>query len=224
LPHNRVINTGCMGYGTDQALLAAEREVRQHPGKIEAVLLGFADFQIERNRCTQGWLATVYPFSKPLFVIRSGDVEYVRQVRFWSAGIAAEYSNLFAQFANTAANRFYGIPSSHRQATDLTVALITSFAKRFDALGVKFAVAILPYMDDHSSQSLGDQRFIAEHLRHAGIPVLLPKFPRGRDGGLDVREFMVSDLDRHPNRRYNAILSTQVAGFLRSAGMVSQEQ
>lgn len=224
LPRYHVANVGCMGYGTDQALLAAEREVRRSPGKTHAVVLGFADFQIERNRCTQGWLATVYPFSKPLFAIRSGEVEYQRQVRFWSGGVAADYSNLFALFTNTAANRFYDIPSSHQQATDLTAALIVSFAKRFQAMGVNFAVAMLPYMDDHSAQSRSDQELVTKRLRSAGIPVLIPTFPRGIDGGLDLREFMVSAIDRHPNRHYNVVLSTQVRSFLEAVGIVGTEQ
>jgi hypothetical protein len=224
LPHDRVANVGCMGYGTDQALLAAEREVRRRPGKTTAVILGFADFQIERNRSTQGWLATVYPFSKPLFAVRSGEAEYQHQARFWSGGVAADYSKLFASLTNTAANRFYDIPSSHQRAANLTAALITSFAKRFHAMGVNFAVAMLPYMDDHSAQSRTDQEFIIRHLRTAGIPVLIPTFPRGSDGGLDVREFMVSKIDRHPNRHYNVVLSTQVLDFLEGAGIVGTEQ
>jgi hypothetical protein len=216
LPDYRVINVGSMGYGTDQALLAAEREVRRHPGKTAAVVLGFGDFQIERNRCTQGWLATVYPFSKPLFAIRSGEAEYQRQARFWFGGVAADYSNLFASLANTAANRLYGIPTSHQKATDLTSALIVSFAKRFHALGVTLMVAMLPYMGDHSVQSSADQEFVIRHLRAAGIPTLIPAFPRDSSGGLDMREFMVSKIDQHPNRRYNVTLSTEIMRFLQA--------
>jgi hypothetical protein len=79
-------------------------------------------------------------------------------------------------------------------------------------------------MDDHSAQSRTDQEFIIRHLRTAGIPVLIPTFPRGSDGGLDVREFMVSKIDRHPNRHYNVVLSTQVLDFLEGAGIVGTEQ
>jgi hypothetical protein len=39
-----------MGYGTDQALLAAEREIaRSSTIGVRAVVLGFADFQIDRT-------------------------------------------------------------------------------------------------------------------------------------------------------------------------------
>jgi hypothetical protein len=217
LPDHRVTNLGCMGYGTDQALLAAEREIRSHPGTTAAVVLGFADFQIERNRSTQGWLSMVYPFSKPLFGIRSGEAEYQHQVQFWSGGLAGEYSNLFASFFNTAANRFYRIPSSHQAATELTAALIRSFATRFHSLGVNFGVVMLPYMDDRSPQSQTDQEFVIGRLSSAGIPVLIPKFPRGNDGRLDLRDFMVSRIDRHPNRHYNVVLSAQIADFAHEA-------
>ena len=62
LPDYHVVNVGAMGYGTDQALLAAERgdsEVsRECP---HSLVLGFADFQIDRNRCPQSWLSDNLP-------------------------------------------------------------------------------------------------------------------------------------------------------------------
>jgi hypothetical protein len=147
LPEYQVLNAGVMGYGTDQALLAAERQIRRHPA--QAVVLGFGGFQIERNRAPQGWLVSVYPFSKPLFAVQSGQAEYLRQVRFWPGGVVGDYSNFFARFVNTLANRAYAIPS-HEQARDLTVALIETFGRRFQALGTRLAVAVLPYAGDNS--------------------------------------------------------------------------
>jgi hypothetical protein len=221
LPDYHVMNTGDMGYGTDQALLAAERAVRQHAGQTSAVVLGFGDFQIERNRSTQGWLATVYPFSKPLFAVRSGDVQYQHQVRFWSGGAAAQYSNLFASAANTFANRANAIPS-HEGAKELTAALITSFAARFQALGVQFAVVMLPYIGDNSPQARADREFIVARLKAARIPTLIANLPRANNGLLTEHDLMVSSIDKHPNRRYNAILTDQILAFLQSSGVTGR--
>ena len=221
LPNYRVVNAGCMGYGTDQALLVTEREVRQHPSQVSAVIFGFGDFQIERNRCTQGWLGTVYPFSKPLFALRAGDVEYQRQVRFWTGGIVGQYSNLFEALTNTLANRMNGIPS-HEQARELTAALLTSFARRFQNLGVRFAVVVLPYFSDNSPLARSDRQFILERLHAAGIPTLVAKLPRNAKGELNVNDFMVSKIDRHPNRSYNLLLTSQLEPFLQSAGITGR--
>jgi hypothetical protein len=221
LPQYRVVNAGCMGYGTDQALLAADREVEQHPSQVKAVILGFGDFQIERNRCTQGWLVTVYPFSKPLFAMRDGDVAYLRQVGFWNGGAAAQYSNLFGQITNTLANRVNGIPS-HEGARDLTAALLISFGRRFQKRGVRFAVMILPYHGDNSPLARADRRFIQQRLESAGIPVLTIDLPRGVHGALNVGKFMVSSIDRHPNRQYNLALTGQLTPFLLATGMVER--
>jgi len=61
-----------MGYGTDQALLAAEREIaRSSTIAVRAVVLGFADFQIDRNRSTQ----TCLPVCTRLVNPRSGRPE-----------------------------------------------------------------------------------------------------------------------------------------------------
>jgi hypothetical protein len=210
-----------MGYGTDQALLVAEREVKEHPGRIAAVVLGFGAFQIERNRSTQGWMSIVYPYSKPLFALRSSNVEYQHQVRFWSGGVAAEYSNLFAAFLNAFGNRANGIPS-HEGARELTVALITDAAARFQALGIKFAVAILPYMGDNTPDVRADSEFVIRRLRASGISTLVPDFPRNTRGALEVREFMVSRIDQHPNRHYNTVLAGQLQPFLEVAGIGSE--
>jgi len=218
LPDYHVVNVGCMGYGTDQALLAAEREVRLNPARTRAVIFGFGDFQIERNRSTQGWLATVYPFSKPLFELRSGEAEYRRQVRFWNGGVAAQYSNLFGALTNILANRINGIPS-HEQARELTAALLTGFARHFRSLGVSFAVVVLPYFSDNSPLARADRQFVLQRLKADGIPTLVAAFPRNPKGELNVHDFMVSTIDRHPNRRYNLLLTSQWQPFLQSAGI-----
>ena len=215
LPDVHVMNAGCMGYGTDQALLAAERRVLQSKGQMTAVVLGFGDFQIERNRSPQGWMAIVYPFSKPLFRVTPDGVEYERQVRFLSAGTWADHSDLLGHILNTLGNRIYGIPS-HNEARQLTMALITTFAKRFESRGVRFAVVMLPHAGDRSREAQADQIFVVNHLRDAGIPVLLPDLPRLSDGRLDAPRLLVSKIDRHPNREYNLILTDQIVRFLKA--------
>jgi len=214
-PDVHVMNLGCMGYGTDQALLAAERQVIKSKGPKITVVLGFADFQIERNRSPQGWMAIVYPFSKPLFAVSPEGVEYKRQVRFLRAGGWADHSELLRHIFNTLGNRVYGIPS-HDEARGLTAALITTFAKRYASHGARFAVVMLPYNDDRSPQSQADQAFVLDHLRAAGIPVLIPNFPRLNDGQFDTARFTVSHMDRHPNREYNLILTNQIVQFLKA--------
>jgi len=220
LPQYRVINAGCMGYGTDQALLAAERQIRRNPGRSAAVVLGFGDFQVERNRGAQGWLVHVYPFSKPLYRVTASGAEYQRQVRFWPGGALAGHSDLFAHALNAFANRAYGIPS-HQQARELTAALITSFAMRFRALGIRFAVVTLPYLGDQGPSASADREYVVGRLRASQIPVLEPDFPRGRDGGIEGRDFMVSRIDGHPNGHYNLLLTAQMLPFLRANGIVA---
>jgi hypothetical protein len=215
LPDVHVMNVGCMGYGTDQALMAAERQVLQSKGHTTAVVLGFADFQIERNRSPQGWLALVYPFSKPLFAVSPEGIEYRRQVRFLTTSGWADHSALLGHVLNTLGNRIFGIPS-HNEATELTAALLVTFAKRFASEGVHFAVVMLPYNDDRSSQSQADQAVITNRLRAAQIPVLVPDFPRLGEGRFDTARFTVSTIDRHPNREYNLILTDQIVRFLKT--------
>jgi len=215
LPDVHVMNLGCMGYGTDQALLAAERQVLQSNGHTTAVVLGFADFQIERNRSTQGWMSLVYPFSKPLFGVSPDGIQYKRQVRFLSAGSWADHSALLGHVLNTLGNRIYGIPS-HEEARELTAALLVTFAKRFASHGVRLAVVMLPYNGDRSSQSQVDQTVIINRLRAAQIPVLVPDFPRLSEGRFDTARFTVSNIDRHPNREYNLILTKQIVRFLKA--------
>jgi hypothetical protein len=84
LPSYHVVNVANMAYGTDQALLAAERHVLHFPGEVDTVVLGFADFQIDRNRSGQSWLSKIMPFAKPLFVRNGAGVEYKRQMRFFA--------------------------------------------------------------------------------------------------------------------------------------------
>jgi hypothetical protein len=221
LPRYRVMNTADLGYGTDQALMAAERQVKLSPGRTAAVILGFGDFQIERNRASQAWLFVFQPFAKPLFAIGpDGRAVYKRQVRFWSPPVLSE-SDLFAHAMNIAANRGYGIVS-HQGARRLTAALIRTFAERFQAAGIRLAVVMLPWAADQGREPRADRAFIIESLRAAHIPTLTPDFPRLPNGRLDVQRFMVSQIDKHPNREYDQILVSQLEPFLRSTGIVSE--
>ena len=135
------------------------------------------------------------------------------------AGLLSRYSSLFAHAANTVANRVYGIPT-HEGAKALTAALITTFAKRFEALGVRLAVVVLPWHDDQTAQSRGDRAFVIEHLRAAHIPTLILDLPRLPNGGLDLKKFTIG-FDRHPNRQYNAALADQLSRFLRANAIVA---
>jgi hypothetical protein len=218
LPNYHVMNVANMGYGTDQALLAAERQVNKSPGQVAAVVLGLGDFQIERNRSAQGWLSVIYPYSKPMFAVAPGGIEYKGQVHVWSPPILS-HSVLFAHAMNILANRTYGVVASHQKGTLLTVALIEDFAKRFQARGVKLAVAVLPY----ANESLADEAFLLEKLHAAGIPTMRPDLPRLPNGAIeDGRRFAVSATDSHPNRAYNQILVEQLDPFLKSTGTVTQ--
>jgi len=221
LPSYNVVNTGDMGYGTDQALLAAERQVLAAPGKTAAVVLGLGDFQIDRNRGAQGWLVFVSPFGKPLFKLAADGAQYERQVHFWSPGFIGDHSALVAHLTNTLANRIYGI-TSHDGARQLTIALITTFARRFQSRGVAFSVVVLPYADDQGPQSRADRTFLIGALSAAHIPTLVPDFPRLPDGHFDVDNFMVSRNERHPNRQYNLTLASQLKPFLQSTGILTQ--
>jgi hypothetical protein len=162
----------------------------------------------------------VYPFSKPLFSRTADGAEYARQVRFWSPGPVAEHSDLFTHALNAFANRVYGVPS-HQQARELTAAIIITYAKEFRRLGSRFAVVTLPYLGDQWPDTRGDREYVVNRLRANDIPVLEPDFPRGANGGIEGRDFMVSRIDRHPNRHYNALLAAQIVPFLRANGIVT---
>jgi len=223
LPNYHVVNVGTMGYGTDQALLAAERQLKRFPHQTAAVVLGLGTFQIDRNRSTQGWMVFVYPFSKPLFAVGPSGVEYKGQVRVWSPPLLSK-SDLFAHAMNVVANRIlYKVPS-HEQAKQLTVALVRDFAERFRKLGVRLAVAVLPYADDFSAENRTDRAYLIDGLQAAGIPTLVPDFPRLPDGKFDVGRFMVSRTDRHPNGEYTRRLVDQMYPFLETNGIVSVSQ
>jgi hypothetical protein len=62
---------------------------------------------------------------------------------------------------------------------------------------------------------------LIEGLQAAGIPVLVPDFPRLSDGKFDVGRLMVSKTDRHPNGDYNRRLVDQMYPFLETNGIVS---
>lgn len=218
LPGYHVVNAGCMGYGTDQALMAAERQIRQNPGHTAAVVLGFGDFQIERNRAAQGWVVHVYPFGKPLFAVNRNEADFKRLVRFVTGGRLADYSDLFAHAVNAFANRAYGVPS-REQARQLTADIILTYAKRFQAERIRLAVVTLPYLGDQFRDIRAEREFVVERLRAGGVPVLEPDFPRGKDGGIEGRDFMVSRIDRHPNAHYNALLTAQLLPFLKANGI-----
>jgi len=216
MPDYHIINVAAPGYGTDQALLAAERKVDSLPGQVRAVVLGFADYQLDRNRAPQSWLWTIYPASKPLFAPdAAGGVQYKGQVKYWSLGSLAdsiiEHSVLLSRLANLIADRLVYRIEQHDGARQLTVALITEFARRFQSRGVRLAVVVLPYVGDHSPTSRADREAVVGQLRAAGVPTLAIDIPRLPDGRMRAEGFTVG---MHPNGRYNSLLADQLAPFL----------
>jgi hypothetical protein len=110
---------------------------------------------------------------------------------------------------------------SRPQARDLTAALITTFAQRFQTLGVRFAVVVLPYAEDQSPDAEAGRLFLISHLEAAKIPTLVPNFSRLPNGRFDIARFMVSALDERPNRQYNLVLVNQLRQFLESTGIIT---
>jgi hypothetical protein len=75
-PEFEVLNFGVGGYGVDQAYLRYEKDVRQWKPKL--VIFGLIADDVERSMrlyhaLSSGWLD--FPFSKPRFVLRGGDLQ-----------------------------------------------------------------------------------------------------------------------------------------------------
>jgi len=215
LQGSQVVNVASMAYGTDQALLAAERQVARLDGQVRTVVLGFLGAQIERNRGAQSWLWTIYPFSKPLFAVNGDHVRNRGLVHFWTLGSTLDRSAFLAHGLRTLADRVVYQVEPHDGARRLTTALIREFAGRFRARGVELVVVVLPYMEDQGAEQKEDQRFVVEQLRSAGLTTLAPQFPRQTDGTLDARRFMASTWDTHPGREYNVLVADQLAQILK---------
>lgn len=215
LPDYHVVNVGDLAYGTDQALLAADRATMRYPGQVRTVVLGFADFQIHRNRCGQTWLAKIQPFSKPLFVQTGDGAEYKRQMKFWSLGSFAntviDHSALLSRAANVIADDLVYRVASHNAARQLTIGLVMEFARRFKSRGIRLVVAVLPWNDDQLPQSKRDRHIVMEQLRAANIPTMEPDFPRLPNGVLNHKVFLIVG---HPTGHYNSLLAAQLARFL----------
>ena len=178
------------------------------------LIIDIADFQIERNRSPQGWLAVTYPFGKPLYQLEREGLRRAGFVRFVSLGAALDWSAFLSHLMNKGASRVYRI-ASHDEARELTVRLITRFQSRLRSRGVRFGVVVLPAPDDFTAEARRDREVVAGALRRAEIPVLVPDFPRLADGRIDPKRFLVSTEDRHPNRLYSELLAEQVTRFLR---------
>jgi len=215
LPNYHVVNVAAMGYGTDQALLAAERKVLAYPGEVRTVVLGFGVFQIDRNRCPQSWLATTCPFGKPIFVQNGDDVQYKGQMKFRSMGnfvdTIVDHSLFLSAVANLVADRAVFRIESHDGGRRLTAALIIDFARRFQKRGIRLVVVVLPYLSDQGATSKADRDFVVGQLRAAAVPTLVLDIPRLPDGRMDPHRFTVGS---HPNREYNLLLASQLAQFL----------
>jgi hypothetical protein len=215
LQDSAVINVASMAYGTDQALLAAERQVARLGGHARTVVLGFVGVQIERNRAAQSWLWTIYPFGKPLLEISGDHLRNKGLVHFWTLGSALDRSALLAHTTRTLADRVVYRVEKHDGARRLTTGIILEFARRFQARGVELVVVVLPYMEDQGPEQKEDQDIVVEQLRSAGLKTLVAKLPRQKDGKLDAHRFMASTWDTHPGREYNVLVADQLAHILR---------
>ena len=209
----RVANVGTNGYGTDQALLAAERAASNPADPARVIVLGFGDFQIERNRSTQAIVYYPWPLAKPMFRTRGEGVESSGLVRFWYPGSLLDRSEFVMNVVNRLANLVNRVPD-HAGARELTARLIVEFARRFEARGTRFVIVILPHKNDQSRLSKEDREFIVERLRAAGLPTLIPDYPRLPDGQLDRQRFLIPSDQYHPNRDYNIMLADQLARLL----------
>jgi hypothetical protein len=212
IPDYHVINAGVNGYGTDQALMAAERVALHTPG-VQLAVLGFGDFQIERNRGTQAVIYHPYPLGKPLFLPQGAGLTYQGLVRFWYPGALLDHSMVFMRITNKVGNLANRV-TSHEGAREVTARVIMEFSRRFQAKGVRLAVIVLPHAGDQSPESKADRAFMVARLNAAKIPTLIPEFPRRPDGQLDVGRFFIPSDEIHPNREYNLLVSDQLAKFL----------
>jgi len=218
LPDYRVVNLAVNGYGTDQALLAAEREVARPGSRVQAVVLAFGDFQIDRNSAFQFILMGAYPFSKPLFLPDGAGLRYTGQARFWTPGPLLEHSALLMHAANRFGNVYYHTPK-RIVAVEITARLIEESGKRFREKNIPFAIVVLPHNSDRGDRARKDTEVIMDRLHGANIPVLAPDFPRRADGTLDSKRLLLN-WDLHPNREYNTLLADQLATFLKSQHLI----
>ena len=225
LPDYQVLNVASMAYGTDQALLAAERQVSRSAVSARVVVLGFCDFQIDRNRSSQGWLVHLYPFGKPLYLMKGAAPEFKGLVRFYSLpGIFAK-SALASHISNRLANERRKItPYQSDDARELTAKLIIQWARQFQSKGIDLVVVILPWKGDHSPASTTNRTYIIESLRAAKIATFVPCIPRLPNGKIDGDLFWISEKDRHPNRNYNKLIAAQISDFLQANVLPASRQ
>jgi hypothetical protein len=141
-------------------------------------------------------------------------------VRFWFPGSLLDHSVLSMSLTNKLANTVNRIPT-HEGAREATARLIVEFRRRFAARGARLAVMILPHAGDWLTESVDDQKFILEQLLAAGIPVLVPEFPR-LNGRLDGQRFLIPRDKVHPNRDYNVLLTGQLAKFIDAQQLLAQ--
>jgi hypothetical protein len=217
LPDHRIVNVGCMGYGTDQALLAAERQVLHSAHRVRFVVLGFADFHIGRIRSPQNWLVLIYPFGKPLYLKRGYGLAHKGLVKFYSPGRLLSRSVLASHVSNKVANKLRNVSSSRSvEPREVTARLIQQADTRLRSKGITLVVVMLPWHGDHTARSQADQTFIVERLRAAKVHLLVPDVPRRGNGVTDGRLLWISERDFHPNRTYNVLLADQLSQFLKT--------
>jgi len=148
-----------------------------------------------------------------MFRLRGDGVESSGLVHFWYPGSLLDRSEFVMHVTNKLANLVNRAPD-HAGARELTARLIVEFARRFEARGARLVIVILPNKGDQSRLAKEDNQFIVERLRAAGLPTLIPDYPRLPDGQLDRQRFLIPSDQYHPNREYNVMLADQLARFL----------
>jgi hypothetical protein len=154
-----------------------------------------------------------WPLAKPLLRVRGEGVESSGLVRFWYPGSLLDRSVFVMNIVNRLANLVNRVPD-HAGARELTARMIVEFARRFEARGTRLVIVILPHKTDQSRLAREDTEFIVERLRAAGLPTLIPDYPRLPDGQFDRQRFLIPSDQVHPNRDYNVMLADQLAKFL----------
>jgi hypothetical protein len=144
-------------------------------------------------------------------------VEYRGLVKFYSPGPLLSRSALLSHASNKLANTLRNIPPYRSGVTrELTAKLIVQVERILESEGIDLLIVMLPWYKDYLNASRADQTFIINHLRAAGVPLLVPDLPRLGNGEIDGDLFWISHKDRHPNRHYNTLLADQIAEFLKT--------
>jgi hypothetical protein len=215
MPGYHIINAATSAYGVGQALMRADQVIARNPGQVKAVLFGYGDFQVERDRADQRDLLSLYPLARPRFLSSGDGVKREGDVRFWTPGPLVERSFLAMSIINHVAEIGNKTPSFDA-AIELSARLIEDFAKKCQARNIPFGIIVLPHGSDTGPMSTKIRNFVVARMRSAHIPVFVPDFPRGPDGKIDQAKYLIPSDDFHPDRAYNLVLAPLAAQSMKA--------